>query len=528
MSERVPWESALLAAFAAGLTVAAWQVYPAWDDGWLWLQAHGRSAGLEASMTDRPFLGWLWARLVDAGLLLPLSVGLHWAGWFGLGWATAGLWRRWFPAHPRLAVVAALLAMGTVSLQIQHVLIVGVWGVLAPTVLVDLALLVLLPVPERPAPAAPRARLAAAALLAAGATLISEYGLVTAVTVAALLLLVRPRGDGRGALARRGAWVVLAAAFATYILFLAFADHAVRDATSPDHFLVSMRRRLLALPFHLASELWQGALGNLLLGFGRLEVHSRQSLVLALASALVAAAVLWLLRRRQDEGGAADLAESRRGALALVAAMVPALLLMLAVGRRLPWQGLNSRYLLPVAAPLACLTLWLVLRIARREWGRGIAVAVAFAVTFVTLQDANARIAERRRVERLAPALVPHLDPQGFNLVVLVPRDENVVSQPVAGYELTARLARRLPAGVRDRLWAVRYDAMHDQGVRGVGPLAAPGELPSIEITVRGLARRQPVERVIWVEVDRRDARVTSSPARARRGPPAGAASGAS
>lgn len=519
---RVAWEGAFLAAFAAALTVAAWLIYPAWDDGWLWLQARRGSAGLEASMADRPLVGWLWARLAHAGLLLPLSAVLHWSGWLGLGGVTAGLWRRWFPRRPELAVVAALLAMGTVSIQVQHVLIVGVWGVAAPTVLVGLALLVLLPpAPRRPAGAA---RLAAAALLVVIGTLLSEYGLVAALVVTALLLF---RSGGRGAAGRRGALVVLAAALASYLVLLAFADHAVRPATGPARLLEAAGGRLLALPFLVLGELWQGALGNLLVRLGRLEVHSLESLLVALVSALAAAGVLRLVRPRAAEEAAADVRGDSRGALALLTASALALLALLAVGR-VPWQGVTSRYLLPVAAPLSCLTLWIVLRLVRREWSRGAAVAVAFVVTFATLQDSTAHVVERRRVERLAPALLPHLDPDGFNLVVLVPREDTALARRAAGYELTARLARRLPADLRERLWAVRFDQMRDEGVTGVGPLAAPGERPAIDLAVRGLARHQPVQRVVWVEIDRRGGRVTAIGGGAGRGPPARRASGGS
>jgi hypothetical protein len=429
-------------------------------------------------------------------------------------------------------VVAALLAMGTVSIQVQHVLIVGVWGVVVPTVLVGLALLVLVPRAPRRPPAPPAARLVAAALLVVVGTLLSEYGLVAALVVAALLLF---RPGGRGAGGRRGALVVLAAAVASYLFFLAFADHAVRPATGPARLLETAGGRLLALPFLVLGELWQGSLGNLLLRFARLEAHSLESLLVALVSALAAGGVLWLVRPRAAEGAADDVADSAadsaagdaRGALALLAASALALLALLAVGR-VPWQGVTSRYLLPVAAPLSCLTLWIVLRLVRREWSRGVAVAIAFTVTFATLQDSTAHVLERRRVERIAPALLPHLDPDGFNLVVLVPREDAALARRAAGYELTARLARRLPADVRGRLWAVRYDQMHDEGVTGVGPLAAPGERPAIDLAVRGLARHQAVQRVVWVEIDRRGARVTAIRGGARRGPRARRASGGS
>lgn len=505
-------EILLLIAASALLTAVAWRVHPAWDDGWLLLELQEGTGSVRASMADRPLLGLAWARLAEAGVLLPVSAALHGAAWLGLALVTRGLWRRLFPARAAFGVTAALVVTSTAVLEIQHVLVNPVGGSLAGAVLVYFALLLLWPDDGEGADRGRGARTlaAGAALLAAG--LLSEYGLVSAVAAASLLAV---RGLGAPGPSPRRHWrsaaLLLATALAAYLLFALITDPTARPSTRPAHVLDLPAARWMALPFVGLTRIWQGSLGGLLEGASAAGVDSAESL-LAAAGGLLAAAIVFLLLRRGAAVGAEPAPPSPRpaagattvpaswSAAALLAASAVGVVAIVALGR-VPGPGVASRYYLPAAPALACLGLWLLLWLLRPALHRPAAAAVAFVAVFATAVDAASLIAERERIERLALAVGPSLAADRFNLVVLLD-ESGRSSRQATGYELTARFAAALGPELRGRLWVVRSEDREREGVRGVEPVGASPGPPELHLDLRGLGGRYAVDRVVWVEPD--------------------------
>jgi hypothetical protein len=492
-------EHGLLAALAAALTLVAWRVYPAWDDGWLWLQRLEGDATIRASMADRPLLGWIWASLAEAGLLLPVSAAVHWVAWLGLGLVSRALWRRSFPDRASLGLVAGVLPLSTVVLELQSVLVNPVWGGLLGVVTVWAAAL-WLTAEGSPSRASTALRSAGAATAVGAACLLSEYGVVAAGVVAVALIV-------GGSPARPAAWrpalVVVGSALAGYAALLLVGDPAVRPEARPDRLLDLGLQRALATPFVVVTEFWQGLLGNLLRRAGEVEAESLESLTILAGSALAAAAAAWLAGRGTEQETPSR--ASCRPVVALLAAAAAGLLVM-AVAARVPWSGPSSRYYMPVVPALACLAVWLVRRLVASP--RVAAAAVIFVAAIGTVQDLAAAIAERRRVAEIAPLVVPHLDHRGFTVVVLVQPGAMVSAQRASGHELTARIAQDVPPPLRRLFWAVRAEALASEGVTGVKLLAPLAPDARLERRVRGLGGRRAISRVVWVEMKRKEGAV--------------------
>lgn len=503
-----PWsalEVLVLAVCAGGLTWVAWEVRPNWDDGWLWLQRLEGDDTLYTSMGDRPVLGWAWWRLASYGLLEPASAALHWIGWFGLAACTRVLWRRLFPALPQLGLPAGLLPMSTVLLQIQLVLINPVWGSLIGPVLVYTALWILWARDEVPwrGRVWPLRSLAAIAVVLAA--LLSEYGVVASVACAVLVAGVgHDRRSDRTDSRRVVVGVLLVAAALGYALFLGTSDPSVRLDTRPGEVLDIGSKRLLALPFLLLTEFWQGIVGTLLAGWGTVEVSSIESLITALASAAAAAAVYWIVRRGW---GAPQPEESRTRVIgALAAASTVGMLMILAAGR-VPWAGVSSRYLIPLAPLFACLSLRFLWSVAQTRFRRPLLGALIFVVFFVTFQDVREARDEHRRLSSVGEQVRPHLDAGGFTLVILLQPERAVVSGR-EGYELTARIGARLPLRTRSRIWAVRYEELDEEGVEGVELASTPRGAAQLRRRLRGLDDDFEITRVIWVDLRRDSTRI--------------------
>jgi hypothetical protein len=140
----------------------------------------------------------------------------------------------------------------------------------------------------------------------------------------------------------------------------------------------------------------------------------------------------------------------------------------------------------------------------------GVCVTVAFVVLFATLTDFVSLSAQQRRIEGLAPVVAPYLDRDGFTLVVLVQTGRDAIPPGTPSYELTARIAARLPADLQQRLWVVPYASRNNEGVTGLELVGTAEGEPVLERALRGMEGRIEPTRVVWVEIDRDPPRITS------------------
>ena len=183
-------EVIVLVGFALATTLLAWLAQPYWDDGWFELF---RSTGqpFRQVLGDRPVTSSILSWMEANGQLWPANYLLHFLGWLAVGWATSIVWSLFFPALPRLRLVAGCLSIAPVICHYQMCVIFG--GVyLTQVAVVFFGFWVLA--------SAPRSTIAWWKWLLAGlmlflASLQNEYTVPASIAVGILLLfLSRSRG----------------------------------------------------------------------------------------------------------------------------------------------------------------------------------------------------------------------------------------------------------------------------------------------------------------------------------------------
>ena len=340
---RTRWTVGLVFAGVFGfLGFGMWGGFPVWDDAYLVLFL--RESTLEtlvANHSHRPLFGQLlkWSAAAF-GLHRGPYVAMALALWAILAWQTARLARRVRPGDAFLPSLAALLVLTPVLVTTQFTTATTVLSVNLPVSLALAALLTCLAADEPVG----RTRGLGAALLVAGAVMISEYGIAAGFAGAAFLR--RPP-----TCSRRG-WVA-AGMVAGYAVFRAISHVEMRAKQLPSVQI----RNFLAEPHFAALRfidgLWHSLAGGWAWAAGaiRIEVHSRSTILGVLAAGVVGAVFAAIDRRRSGFG--ADRIPLMALAVSVAAGILPVALANRNVTSLDPYQ---SRYLLPVL-PFSALAL---------------------------------------------------------------------------------------------------------------------------------------------------------------------------
>ena len=245
------------------LTAAAYLIFPAWDDGAIWMMSVNGAKGLiTASHDDRPVLGAIWEFFSDRGLLVQAGLVLHWLTWFSTGWITMRLWKLLLPQLDRFALPVACLALAPVLCRTQYVLINPILGGQVGSVLVYLAVLLLL---DRGRATAQQliVSIAAAAMVLLG-SLLSEYS-VPAVIVGSAVLVGTDLAQERRVTCRQAvsAVILLAAGAVGYLVYHHLGDPNARPDVRPELSLVSeIGWRGKWVPLRVVTMFWQASLGG--------------------------------------------------------------------------------------------------------------------------------------------------------------------------------------------------------------------------------------------------------------------------
>ncbi|HXG04261.1 MAG TPA: hypothetical protein VNO23_12715, partial [Candidatus Binatia bacterium] len=436
-------------------TVGALLAFPIWDDASVWLLLEERGVdALAASQPDRPVMGALWALLApSSGVFWTVALAAQASLWPIFGLLAAHLWRRLFPDLDRFGAAVACLAAAPILTKVQLVTANVALASLPSVVLAWSAALLGLAAAE----GGGRARLGAALLLLAAGVLLQEYAL--AVWLALVVLLGR---HAVGALdperRRRAARIILvtgAAGLAAYATYLGLGDWSARPDVLPTHSVPASPKRLLRVPFELASALWQAVVGRPAAALAALAPTSPAGAASAVYGVAVAAVLV-----ASCGVGPGRLEPVRRPgaralglAAALAAGLLPGLLM-----RRVPWDsgdGMATRYALPVVPVAAALVVLLAIAVVRPRF-RVLPVAlIGLAAGATAVGDAWDAVRERTWLDRLGRALRPHVTAEGGLTVAVVALPERTLG-PRRQWELTARLAHAWPAEQRARFWAYR------------------------------------------------------------------------
>jgi hypothetical protein len=350
----------LLALLAAGLTYAAHQVWPIYDDGSTWQMLVDDGGRIGPNYPDRPFLGQLWQLMADTGHFWLLASTLHWAAWTATAIVTYLLWDLLVPGNRRLALAAACLALAPVVCKTQLVMVNTVLPGQVGPVLVYGCLVLLLRRPEL----RPISRHWLKGTVIAGvvvfAVLITEYALAAVFAASAILLMEAASSTDGWKRRLPGTALFVSSAMGAYLIYTRLGEVPLHKTGLSLMSLENTVWRLLSASGRLVSTVWHVGLGGVLEEVGRIQFGSTYFVAAGLVGILTAVAITgaagW-------SGALAGLGRENlyrhRTVLSLLAGIALSIAPVVVLGRTFVGD-FQTRTLLP-ALPLAAITSLLML-----------------------------------------------------------------------------------------------------------------------------------------------------------------------
>lgn len=487
-------------------TLGALVAFPFFDDGWAWLMLRekGREA-IQASMSDRPLIGWLWGTLaVSEGLLWGASLAAQAVLWPAMGAVSAGLWSRLFPQLKRFAWLAACVAIAPFVTKVQMVTLNMALQALISVIPAYTALLLAWRFVDSGSRRS-RIALAASPPILAFSILLNEYALP--VVIVGCILLVFEWWQATEAPTRTRILLTLAILLVTaaiaYAFYFNLADPGARSDVRPTH-LLKLKDQWSRLPSILLLSMWRGLFGSVaehLADLPALITTSPWTLILGL---VVSGLLVYGCLSGRDPETTGDGYKW----LALLVALAAGLAPVVAMGR-IPWHpeiGLDSRFGIPVLPVMAALTVRAAIGLTRQRWRSLTVFLLSFAAAMAAGVEVRAAINERRQMSRLGAALQERVSGTEGHTIAVVPVQSRAMGAPLP-WELVARLGYDWPAEETRKLWAYRsgggpsFVVYEDRAERVLGPRNRCRLKTTrwINENIRFLKRRGPVEQVLWV-----------------------------
>lgn len=430
------------------------------------------------STPDRPVCGvliQLCTLAADGHKAIYIAIAI--LSWLWLAAAAAGLWDALFPEWTRASSAVALATVAPIVTRIQFTTVTTVFPVVVPVALVLTALVLLLRNPEGKGG---YGNGILAAVMVAGAIVMSEYGLATTIAATTLLLVLR----------RWHSIVSLSGGAAIgYLVFRAISNVALRGATDPDVQFAQLLRHPWLYPPKVLSSIWYCTIGAWARAASEvaLDWNSKSTLLAVLAGLTIAAmTAIFVGERREPE--AVD--GFRRRLLALVAAVtagrLPAVIVM-------GWPAIKiypSRFQLPILAFASCTIVAVILAVTKPRY-RPLALSAFF---FLAAYQLVVRAFEQRtlqcELERFGENLRPHMRSGGL-VVVIVPDRLELMQVEIL------KAAEKWSADEANRLWVERPD----EALRLFGPRSGCRSLESIHLETPLLRWPLPhdkISRILW------------------------------
>lgn len=487
---------AVLVVIVGAFTAAAIPAFPQMDDGVLLLLLKERgSAGFARASLDRPLVGALWreaAVLFGPEGFWKAGFVAHFLLWLAFGWIACRLWRRLCPSLAGAAPLVGALTVAPIGVrtQLSNVTVTAIC--ILSVVPAYAALLAALRFVETG-----RVSWVLATVVLAGAGgILTEYGVVAAVSAAVLLWLWPPGLELRRHLA---AALMAAVAVASYLAYLGLADFSQRPKLAPAGYFDP--GRWIRVPFNAATRFWDAAVGEIGRSFAHFDLQwtSRSSL-LAGAFGLGVGVLLWWAAR--PAVAVSDGRPPVRFTLALAAALAAGVL-PIALLRPIYRSGFGSRFQIPILPVAAALSVALLLAVVRPELHRLAAGFVGLLVGLAVVQESAAALRQRQTMAAVGEALRPIVAARdGVTLAVLSDDGRLCHTAQVC----TGMVTKDWPADLGRRLWVETAG----EAASSIGTRAACGPPVLVGLDERGLERGAPDRRVVWVDVQ--GARVSAEP----------------
>jgi hypothetical protein len=382
------------------VAAAGFYVYPASDDAMMTLiSAEGGPEELSRRFSSRMIMAALWNAVftLEPATARVVGVILNTAFWVLLAMQARWLWRRLFPGQGGGETVAAVLSITPVFAMTQFITVSCTFPVNLPVSLSYGGVLLFL---RWTVSGGGAAAFSGGCLLAALATILSEYGLAPSLAVAPLALAA-------GAPRRRAGIAGLAAllfALAGSAIFYFLADYSTRpDALPGEQIQLKSAEDLLVYLGSTTTALWRMVIGMPAAAFSAVRLSwGEKSTLASMALGIVLAALTALA----GIDGSRDFSLGRfRGCLLLAACWIALLPELVRQGFWMidHWmipEPLSSRFhvsAIPIAAVLVTAALWSLFRVEHRIWvGASLGLVCGYAL--------GLHPAATVRTQRLLPA----------------------------------------------------------------------------------------------------------------------------
>lgn len=488
-------------------TLAAYLVFPFWDDSSLWLLFREKGLdALAAGHADRPLNAAMWS------ILLAHSEALFWRTaflaqatlWPLLAVLSALLWKLCFPNLSRYSAVVACLAVSPIVVKVQMMTAnMALQGFLSVILAYGGILLGARYVLSGSQVA--WGSLATGLMLVVLAVLQTSYGMATSLAGVLLLggsFLCFPERASKVRSITAGASMALVAG-ASYVTFVYLGDlGTTRPPADPSYSLKVLQDDLLFLPFRMASAVWYCLGGAMAKALGGVAFFDRASVAAAAYGTVVAILLALACQRGEPQRPTSpEHASMRLGGFALfLVALLAALAPVVAMGRT-PWEGeTQSRFFIPVLPLVGVLAVGGGLAVFRSRYFPAAIVLVGFVAGQVAFSDAWSAIRERRIMASVGEVLRSHVESEDRISVAIVSFPDRPHG-PRRPWEVTARIAYAWPEPLRRRFWA--FDSTQEASSKGEfgsrGNCSTPRE---VDFAIRGVERRGSLGQVIWVVPD--------------------------
>ena len=497
----------VLAGLALAGTLFALSAYPMWDDAYLELMALDQgAASIAESVLDRPLAGQIWAwLLMDQGTFYWKAASIHWMTCFGTALFTLYIARELFPRRPAVILSTACLAATPFLCRTQIVLAIHPIAPGLSAVTSFLAIFLIAgTIPSRRSAWNFASRwLAGAAVLVIGG-LISEYFVASALAGVVWIFFLG-LGFDRPARMRsyRSSFALLVLTVGIYLVYHQVASTEARPGVRPEIFLtqdVSWRAKVV-LPVWVSS-IYTGCAGALLERMGSLRLIDYVDVASLGAGTMLAILIELLVARRRTESEPGEARTVRPFLLVgLILAVALALLPMVVMGHHPDLSTLSSRYWAPVVPFALCASAGLLTSLLKEKRLWLLPPLFALLAGWALASDGIQAYRELRRVSAWGPEVRQHLGDSGICIAIFENGWQPDQPLPI-DYELTARLSQTWSQQERERFWAfpdfswaIRKDA-----TSGID-FDRHMDSPKIDRWIRGLARKGPISRVLWVYV---------------------------
>jgi hypothetical protein len=487
-----------IALICLSLTMSAILAFPEMDDGYLMLALREISISeIVHAHADRPVVAYLWKAIAElfGGYFWEAGFGLHTLLWTILGVQAAALWRVLYPEAKQYGVVVGCLSVAPITVQCQtSTVTISLIGLLSSVLAYGTLLLLSNLVSARKGP---KLTLLSTSLLAFLSTsllvlgiLVSEYAIPVALITIVLCMFMAFDQSEPKARSRLCSWAIIIACttLATYIVYAATG----RGRAEVEPGQVINVHSFYRFPLGMITGAWRvvvGTYGNTV-GSLAASLESRSSILAAIFGLFVS--TIMMVRCWLDPSFTRP---RRRSLLAISAALIAGLTPIVFMRPSISMSPFASRLYIPIIPIATCLTFSMAATLVRKRFRLGVVALAGFLIGYSVFAESWSAYKRQRLMSSLGSYLEQQVKAgDGGLTVAVIANKQNCQS----GYECTAKLTSNWPIEIEKKFWAFTKE----EALTYLGRRTDCQATPNVDVNVRHVRRRGPLEKVLWIETN--------------------------